>query len=142
LFYSALEAHREYFKGVSVNSVIVYRGADSRKYLEELAKYGATLVDPASLETYGYGFMHLSKDIDAERAQHLCASIARKFMEAKDYYDLKAFSYFPAMFTFSEFLALAQKCNPDDLPFYISDASVCSTACVNKSGISPERGMG
>lgn len=44
-----------------------------------------------------------------------------KQMSAKDYFDLKAFSYFPSDFTFSKFLAAAQQCNPDDLPFGIDN---------------------
>ena len=96
-------------------------------------RYGAALVHPESLDIQGYGFIHLSKTIDSELAQQLSASVARYFMKAKDYYDLKAFSYFPTKFTFSDFLAVAQRCNPDDLPFEI-DSSSTFPALVVHSG--------
>jgi hypothetical protein len=47
--------------------------------------------------------VHLSKDISAEHAEQLSTEIAKRFMSADDYFDLKQFSYFKRGYGIQDF---------------------------------------
>ncbi|MCD0424136.1 hypothetical protein LOC51_43565 [Rubrivivax sp. JA1024] len=42
-------------------------------------------------------------------------------MSARDYFDLKSFSYFPPALGFERFMDIARKAAPDELPFTVQE---------------------
>jgi hypothetical protein len=115
---SWLHEHENYIKGVSVNPLFVYRfGPESVRYVEGLREYGASPVDDAAVERDGFARMHLSRSISFESSLEIASQIRRQFMSARDYFDLKSFSYFPRGFTYSEFLSACAMSDRDKLPF-------------------------
>ncbi|MET0622783.1 MAG: B12-binding domain-containing radical SAM protein [Pyrinomonadaceae bacterium] len=113
-----LDEHTDYIKGVSVNPLFVYRfGPESAMYVEGLRADGARPVDPAALERDGFASMHLSDAICFERSLEIASQVRRRFMSARDYYDLKSFSYFPRGFTYSDFLGACAMSDLGKLPF-------------------------
>jgi hypothetical protein len=116
-----LEEHRTYIKGVSSGPLILYRYGDSTtEYLREIEQHGASVVDPNSLSEAGYSELHLSRTMPHEEAVVTARAIAQEMMSARDYFDLKAFSYFSPDFTYDEFMAIARVQNVDDLPFRLA----------------------
>jgi len=47
----------------------------------------------------------------------MALALSRELMTARDYFELKAFSYFPRDFTYAQFEALAFASEPSTLPF-------------------------
>ena len=84
----------------------------------------ARLEDPERMESHGYSFVHLNQDFSVQEALKKCSEIARITMTARDYYDLKAFSYFPSDFSYHDFLTITQKVPPEELPFATSVESL------------------
>ena len=112
-----LDKHIKYIKGVSVNPLYIYKNKTVYQFLEVIKKLGATPVDIQSIENFGYANIHLSEEIDFEKSLEVARNIRNRFMSAKDYFDLKSFSYFPRSYTYDDFIADVQKCNHKDLNF-------------------------
>jgi hypothetical protein len=118
---SWLSHHKDCIKGVSVGPVAVYgHGASARRFLKELRSKGASAVDPGSIERDGYAHLHLSKDVDYDRAKAISLRLAQEFMGDRDYYDLKSFSYLPRGYSYDHFRADMKGLPPDNLPFRAS----------------------
>jgi Radical SAM superfamily len=113
-----LHKNADYIKGVSVNPLFVYRfGPDSGRYVEGLHTYGASAVKADALDRDGFARMHLSRSICFDRSLEIASEIRRQFISARDYFDLKSFSYFPRSFTYPQFLSACANSNRDKLPF-------------------------
>lgn len=111
---------RRYIVGVSVNPLLIYRSDPSHvTYLSRLQELGCRLVDADEFERTGVGELHLSEAVDSARAAELSLEVAREVMSAKDYFELKSFSYFSPRLSRASFDALVAEANPDDLPFSI-----------------------
>ena len=78
---------------------------------------GATIPNIAEYQKNGLIGMNLSPEISRETALTLCREIPKQIMSAKDYYDIKAHSYFEIGYNYEDFLDDLQKCNPEKLPF-------------------------
>lgn len=102
-----LERHRDAIKGLSVGPTILFRyGQSTTQLLREFEEHGAAESEPGALDNKGYAHLHLSKEIPHELAIATAGRIARSFMSARDYYDLKSFSYLPRTCTWDDFRAL------------------------------------
>jgi hypothetical protein len=113
-----LDAHRGCIKGLSVGPTIVFRfGTSSAAYLASLADHGAEAVDPKALDRDGLAHLHLSAEMDHDAATAASVDLARAFMTARDYYDLKGFSYLPRGTTWTEFSAWCDASPAEALPF-------------------------
>jgi len=113
-----LRRNRKYFKGISANPFYVYgHGNKGQLFLKEVLKLGATPVDIDSLENRGYTFLNLSNDIDYNTAIEICNDIQREFMNANDYFELKAFTYFPRGYSYQDFIDDVENDTGQDLPF-------------------------
>lgn len=111
-----LRDHDGCIKGLSVNPLVIYRSPESRTLIHEIGLHGAALKSPTQLEEFGYAFPELSIEIDSVRALELSTALASEFMTARDYFDLKSFSYFRSSFKYEHFLALASEAS-SPLPF-------------------------
>lgn len=106
---------KKYLKGVSIGPVIVYGINDDAKYfLQELSTYGAS---PVKSSTIGVTHLNLSKEIDFQKSLALSKEISREFMTAKDFFDLKSFSYFARDYKYSDFLEDITFANQEDVSF-------------------------
>jgi radical SAM superfamily enzyme YgiQ (UPF0313 family) len=116
-----LAKHKSKITGVSVGAVMVYgHGSGARDYLTELQTLGAKCVDPDSVDRDGYAHLHLSKEIDYDRAKALSIQIAQEYMTDRNYYDLKAFSYLPRDYLYGDFVADLDGLRTDALPFRVT----------------------
>ena len=77
---------------------------------------GARLVCPDDVESKGYAELHMSDSLPHEACTAASRALSRRLMSARDYFDLKSFSYFPPSFTFDAFLCLARAVPPEALP--------------------------
>jgi hypothetical protein len=99
-----LARHRDCIKGVSVGPTIVWRyGRHSAALVREYEQRGAQLLDPEALDRDGYAHLHMSAEISHDCAVELALSLSQAMMGARDYFDLKAFSYFPRGTTWEAF---------------------------------------
>ncbi len=99
-----LYGHSDCVKGVSVGPVVVYgHGTPAEKCLSELRFYGASVVDPESMERDGHTQLNLSPSFDHEKAEEKSLAIAKMFMTDRDYYDLKHFTYLERGYTYQAF---------------------------------------
>lgn len=101
--YKWLDQHRSYIKGVSVGPVIAF-GWDNKKanFIRTLESCGASVCDASSFT--GVTNFNLSNSIDSRKVQSISKELSREFMTAKDYFDLKSFSYFSRDYTYETFL--------------------------------------
>ncbi len=115
-----LDEHADAIKGVSVGPVLVYGPPkQAGPLLGEMAEQGARPVDPDQAETEGISQLHLSWAFDAEAAEAASLELSRRHMTADDYYDLKAFSYYPRSFDRRDFDADVAQTDRTLLPFTI-----------------------
>lgn len=107
-----LDAHRECITGVSVGPVMVFGWpGKTARYIEELSYLGAVPVGKPTL--HGVQELHLSNHIDAAAAHETAREISRRFMDARQFFELKSFSYFPRTYTYEEFVEDALACSKD-----------------------------
>ncbi|WP_282249054.1 radical SAM protein [Vibrio campbellii] len=101
--YKWLDKHRQYTKGVSVGPVLAF-GWDNRKsgFINSLLSMGATVNDSTSFT--GVTSFNLSSAINHVDSLRISKEISRDFMTAKDYFDLKSFSYFSRDYSYSDFI--------------------------------------
>lgn len=111
--------HKKFIKGVSAWPLLVYRSAGHSGYISELNSYGARPVNGDDIDRLGYCNMHLSSEISQDIALSKARELSRSIMTAKDYYDLKSFSYFPRQLTYEEFCLASQSVPTDSLPFTV-----------------------
>lgn len=102
-----LEEHRQFIKGVSVGPTILFRyGSSSAGTLHEFLSHGAQVVETGALDRDGFAHLHLSRDLSHEGAIELATELSKAFMSARDYFDLKSFSYLPRSLSWQSFQEL------------------------------------
>jgi len=101
--YKWLDQHRNYIKGVSVGPVLAF-GWDNRKsnFIKSLESCGASVCYERSFT--GVTSFNLSESIDHKESLKISKELSRDFMTAKDYFDLKSFSYFSRDYKYRDFL--------------------------------------
>ncbi len=104
-----------YIKGLSVGPVIVY-GIDYRaeRYIQELEKYQSK---PVKSGITGVTYLNLSSEIDYEKSILISKEMSREFMNGRDFFDLKSFSYFSREYKYSDFLLDLKGVSQRDLSF-------------------------
>lgn len=113
-----LDERRKYVKGVSVGPMILYRDG-SASLLQAIAQQGASIVDPDALEAEGFVDLHLSKEMPHDAAVAAALTVSRRFMTARDYFDLKSFSYLPRGLSWEAFSATVARSSNDLFSFSI-----------------------
>jgi hypothetical protein len=104
-----------YLKGVSVGPVIVYGiNDDSSHFVQEVGQYGASAMES---EIKGVTYLNLSEEIDFYKSLDISKQISREFMTAKDFFDLKSFSYFARDYKYSDFLTDIEQVNQEEVSF-------------------------
>lgn len=122
-----LDQHADCIKGVSAGPLILYRyGQATYDFLNEIGSLGARPVSPGDLDSHGFTELHLSASMSHEDAVGAASALSRSVMSARDYFDLKSFSYFPRDLTFDQFSASLSERNQANLPFAISSARRCA----------------
>lgn len=111
-----LNARRELIKDVSVSSLVYYYNMDSIFELQEL---GASIPNGSNIENLGYINLDLSPEIDHLEAHRISTQIPKYIANQKDFYEIKAISYFERDYTYSSFLEDLKKCDIAELPFII-----------------------
>lgn len=112
-----LVARRNLIKGVSCANLIYYENAGNK---DEFIKLGASIPNEKECSDNGFIGMNLSKEIDREKALRLCCEIPKLIMTEKDYYDIKAHSYFQNGYSYGDFLNDIKTCDINMLPFRLS----------------------
>lgn len=114
---SWLLSRRSLVKGVSVNPLIAYR-SDLRNeaYLASLRAAGAS-IDRQKSEDDGYCRVELSPQISAQAAERMGLELSQELMSARDYFDLKMFSYFPRDMSLERFSSMAAQSEAGTRPF-------------------------
>lgn len=113
-----LDNHAAAIKGVSVGPVVVFGPATTTgAFVQELKDLGARSVDNESARHSGITQIHPSPSIDASEAELVSLDLSRRYMDADDYFDLKAFSYYPRGYGREAFNADLAESNPEALPF-------------------------
>lgn len=98
-----LNENKNYIKGVSVGPVLAF-GWDNKKsnFIKSLELQGASVCKESSFT--GVTSFNLSKTIDYKKSLQISKELSREFMSAKNYFDLKSFSYFSRDYNYQEFL--------------------------------------
>lgn len=112
-----LELNKKYIKGVAVNPLYVYKGKATDLFLKTIKEFGGIPVDESNLEQKGYTNIHLSEDISHHRAIEIARNIRHQFINKKDYFDLKSFSYFPRSYVFEDFISDISEIETAELNF-------------------------
>ena len=107
---------KELIKDVSVSSLVYYYNMDS---ISELQKLGASIPDGEDITKTGYVDLNLSDTIDRDTARKLSVEIPKLSANQRDFYDIKAISYFEPDYSYSDFIQDLKLCNSSDLPFSI-----------------------
>lgn len=113
-----LSLHQDCIKGISAGSLVYYHNMDN---LSELEQLGASIAEGDHFEDNGFAMLNLSPDISKERAAKLCQEIPQLIVNQRDFYDIKAFSYYPNSYSYEAFLQDMRSCEPQSLPFYIDE---------------------
>lgn len=119
-----ISTHSGLIKGVSVNPLVAYRcGKNYRDYVDIFRQLGAVLVDEEGLERRGYSHLHMSASFSHDDSTAMCTEIAKQFMTQKDYFDLKAFGYFPRFLDYPSFCRLVREnyAQRDRMPFRVNE---------------------
>ena len=113
-----LSRHSDSIKGVSCGLLTAYGPtSETRQFVNSLRPLGARPTDEDALTRDGYVELHPSETIDADEARALCIELSRTLMDDRDYFDLKAFSYFPRSFSFDDFRKIVDRSADEELPF-------------------------
>lgn len=96
-----LDCRSHQIKGVSVGPLTLF-GLDKKLSLKN-TNLGAKILEQKENDIEGVTNINLSDEISSSEADYICQKISRMFMSAKDYYDLKSFSYFERDYTFDNF---------------------------------------
>ena len=107
---------KELIKDVSVSSLVYYFNMDS---ISELQKMGASIPVGEDITKTGYVDLNLSDSINRDTAKMFSVEIPKLIANQRDFYDIKAISYFEPDYTYSDFIQDLKACNPSDLPFSI-----------------------
>jgi len=99
-----LNYRRHQIKGVSVGPLTLFGLNDeiALKY-GEITSFGAKIVEENEFGLETVKCLNLSDEISLSIANEICQKISRMFMNAKDYFDLKSFSYFSRDYSYNDF---------------------------------------
>ncbi|ADP99925.1 radical SAM protein [Marinobacter adhaerens] len=115
---SFLDDHKSSIAGVSVGPVVAYGPPKTANILlNEWSRSGATPVDPSSANDSGISMIHLSHDFDAKSAEAASLHLSRRYMDAKAYFYLKSFSYYPRDYARADFDRDVAASDTSQLPF-------------------------
>ena len=109
-----LKKYKHLIKGVSVSSLVYYKGAGD---IEELLELGAILHENNVLDECGYADLDLSEEISCKKAKEIALQISQMIMTKKDYFDIKSVSYFERGYTYEEFEKDVISANQNSLCF-------------------------
>lgn len=115
-----LSSNKKYIKGISVNPLILYRNGDfTYDFIKHIEMLGDIKINDMYLEENGYMFIDLSKEITCEVSKKLSLDISKKFMNIRDYYELKSICYYKKGTTFEDLETIIEEGNylNDNLPF-------------------------
>jgi hypothetical protein len=113
-----LDKNARLVKGVSAGPLILYRYGDATdEYLTEIRAHGAAPTNADDLELKGFADLHLSPTMSHADSAEAARRVSRSMMTARDYFDLKAFSYFRPSLTFEEFMDHVRQQDERTLPF-------------------------
>lgn len=118
-----LNKNKKFIKGVSVNPLIIYRNGDyTQEFINHVESLSKKKVNISKLENKGYTFIDLSDEININSSKELSLSISRKFMNIRDYYDLKSISYYSRDTNFNILKEILNKYEFDNkrLPFNLN----------------------
>lgn len=87
--------------------------------IKELRKLGASIPLGEDITKTGFVDLNLSDSIDRDTAKKLSIEIPKLIANQRDFYDIKAISYFEPDYTYSHFIQDIKTCNSSDLPFSI-----------------------
>lgn len=107
---------KDLIKDISVSGLVYYHNMDS---IDDILQYGASIPSGMSIDDSGYVNLNLSSEIDAITAQELSVLLPKKIANQRDFYDIKAISYFENGYSYQDFLADLEKCDINTLPFTI-----------------------
>ncbi len=105
---------RDLIKDVSVSSLVYYYNMDS---ISELQMLGASIPKGRDITETGYIDLNLSDTIDCDTAKRYSVEIPKLIANQRDFYDIKAISYFEPGYTYDLFLKDLQTCDSSALPF-------------------------
>ncbi len=111
-----LVARKELIKDVSVSNLVYYYNMDS---LSELKALGASIPAGEDITRTGYVDLNLSDSIDRDTAKKISIEIPKLIANQRDFYDIKAISYFEPDYTYSDYMNDLKSCNVSDLPFSV-----------------------
>ena len=112
-----LDKHKKYIKGISAYPMIVYNTDNyAQNFLNEIIEKGGSSVT-GKLENSGITEINFSKELTNIEAKQEALKISKRYMSQKDYYDLKAFSYFPRNYSYRDFKKAYQHIEDIHLPF-------------------------
>lgn len=115
-----LLAHSSLISGVSIGSLIFYRGM-GESALHDLCKEGIIISNEfkSLLDQNGFINLDLSSEINYFTAQKLGLSLCQELMNQKQYFNLKSGFYFERGYTYNQFLQDITSCDKNTLPFRI-----------------------
>ena len=87
--------------------------------ISDLKTLGASIPEGEQINSKGYINLNLSPEIDYKEARRISTHIPKYIASQKDFYDVKAISYFEKDYSYLDFLMDLKKCDPSELPFYI-----------------------
>lgn len=109
-----LSERKNVIKGISVNPVTLY-GFDAN--LESISTPEMIDKDYNSLLMNGYINFDLSPEIDKRNIESIMRELTQYFMTAKDYYELKSYTYYPTDYTYDKFILEIKELEKSKLPF-------------------------
>lgn len=116
-----LKDRREIIHGVSVGSIVYYKGMGN---FDELTRFGASIVCGEDLECHGYANLNPSPTLSFKQSQNLCIQISKSVMTHQEYFDLKSHSYFERGYDYSDFVRDIATCDPKRLPFAVKGIDI------------------
>lgn len=97
-----LDAHREYIYGVSCGVVSAFGWDHNKsKFIDDLCQLGASICHEESF--LGVTNFNLSNTLTYHQAVDEAKKLSKEFMTMEQFFNLKAFSYYPRNYTFEQF---------------------------------------
>ena len=87
--------------------------------IKELQKLGASIPAGEDISNTGFVDLNLSETIDRDAVKKLSVEIPKLIANQRDFYDIKAISYFEPNYTYSHFIQDIKTCNSSDLPVFV-----------------------
>ena len=111
-----LAERKDLIKDISVSSLVYYFNMDS---ISGFTNLGASVPLGEDIDKTGYIDLNLSDSIDFMTAKRLCVDIPKLIANQKDFYEVKAISYFEPDYSYEDFLDDVRKSDQALLPFKV-----------------------